>query len=241
MRHPLTRALAGAGLDGLDVASRLGVDPKTVDRWFAGRVPYPRHRNALSRLTGWPVADLWPDTAPRETQQATDEVVTTYANRSLVPTDTWRRLFRSAEQVIDIVVYSALFILEDPVVLRAIATKARAGVPVRIALGDPHGIHVARRGTDEGLDDALAARIRNAFVPIKLLTRAPNVQVRLHDTVLYNSIYRADDDVFANIHVQGTPAAYAPVLHLHREQPDGMTKVYLDAIERVWTSARPLG
>ncbi|TDD13441.1 XRE family transcriptional regulator, partial [Actinomadura sp. KC06] len=26
------------------VAARLGVDPKTVHRWVAGRLPYPRHR-----------------------------------------------------------------------------------------------------------------------------------------------------------------------------------------------------
>src|SRR4051812_44391754 len=124
VRHPLTRALASAGLNGLDVASRLGVDPKTVDRWFAGRVPYPRYRNELSRLTGWPVADLWPDAAPREARSAKDEVVTTYANRSLVPADMWRSLFRNAEHAIDIVVYSALFILEDPIVLRSITAKA---------------------------------------------------------------------------------------------------------------------
>src|SRR4051812_42109457 len=117
MRHPLTRALASAGLDALDVATRLGVDPKTVDRWFAGRMPYPRYRNELSRLTGWPVADLWPGTRPREAQPAATEAKATYANRSLVPADTWRSLFRNAERAIDVVAYSALFLLEDPVVL----------------------------------------------------------------------------------------------------------------------------
>ncbi|WP_433609552.1 XRE family transcriptional regulator [Dactylosporangium sp. CA-139114] len=240
VRHPLTRALASAGLNAVDVACRLGVDPKTVDRWFAGRVPYPRYRNELSRLTGWPVDDLWPDAAPRDALLTTDEVRTTYASRSLVPADTWRRLFRDAEQAIDIVAYSALFLLEDPVVLRAIATRARAGVPVRIALGDPTGAHIARRGADEELDDVLAARIRNAFVLVKAIRHVPNVKVRQHDTVLYNSIYRGDDDIYVNIHVLKTPAAHAPVLHVRRDHSDSMATVYLDAIDRVWASARPL-
>nr|BFE62468.1 hypothetical protein GCM10020063_069940 [Dactylosporangium thailandense] len=152
----------------------------------------------------------------------------------------WRGLFRGAERAIDILAYSALFLLEDPVVLRTIAAKARTGVVVSIALGDPEGVHVARRGADEDLDDVLVARIRNAFVLVKSIRRTPNVEVRLHDTMLYNSIYRADGDLFVNVHVLSRPAAHASVLHLRSDQPDGMTDTYHDAIERVWTSARPL-
>ena len=60
MKHPLTRALRAAGLDVVDVAAQLDVDPKTVNRWMTGRLPYPRHRAALVRLTGWAAPDLWP-------------------------------------------------------------------------------------------------------------------------------------------------------------------------------------
>ena len=60
MKHPLARALRGAGIAPVDVAARLQVDPKTVQRWLAGRLPYPRHRAALVELTGWPSRDLWP-------------------------------------------------------------------------------------------------------------------------------------------------------------------------------------
>ncbi|WP_432974531.1 hypothetical protein [Dactylosporangium sp. CA-233914] len=144
MRHPLTRALASAGLTALDVATQLQVDPKTVDRWFAGRVPYPRHRNELARLTGWTIADLWPDTVEREPRPAADEVRAAYANRSLVPAETWRSLFRGAEQAIDLVAYSALFLLEDPAIIRIFAERAKAGVLIRIALGDPDAEQVIR-------------------------------------------------------------------------------------------------
>ncbi|MEV0132904.1 XRE family transcriptional regulator [Dactylosporangium sp. NPDC050688] len=237
MRHPLTRALASAGLNALDVATRLQVDPKTVDRWFNGRIPYPRYRNELSRMTGWAVADLWPDSVPREPQIATDEVRMTYAHRSLVPLDTWRSVFRRANEAIDIVAYSALFLLEDPVILRTLATKAKSGVPIRIALGDVNSPHVAARGTEEQIGDLMAARIRNSLILIKPLQDLPHVEVRLHDTVLYDSIYRADDEALVNIHVHGVPAAHAPVMHLQLHEPDGLTANYMAAIERVWSVA----
>ena len=37
-----------------------------------------------------------------------------------------------------------------------------------------------------------------------------------HATTLYNSIYRFDDEMLVNTHLFGTPAAYAPILHLRR-------------------------
>lgn len=239
MRHPLTRALASAGLNALDVATRLQVDPKTVDRWFNGRIPYPRYRNELSRMTGWSVADLWPDAVPREPQIASDEVRMTYAHRSLVPLDTWRSLFSRAAKAIDIVAYSALFLLEDPVVLRTLAAKAEAGIPIRVAMGDIKSPHVAARGDEEQIGDLMAARVRNGLVLVKPLQRRPSVEVRLHDTVLYDSIYRADNEALVNIHVHGVPAAHAPVMHLQLRQPDSLTASYMTAIERVWSVATP--
>jgi hypothetical protein len=54
VNHLLARALSGARLDIVDVAAQLCVDPKTVQRWISsGRIPYPRHRDALANLTGW--------------------------------------------------------------------------------------------------------------------------------------------------------------------------------------------
>jgi hypothetical protein len=67
-----------------------------------------------------------------------------------------------------------------------------------------------------------------------------NVEIRLHQTVLYNSIYRADDQLFVNQHAYGIPAAHAPVFCL-RDTGDGeMTALYRDSFERVWAGAIPL-
>ncbi len=239
MRHPLARALATAGLDAVDVATRLGVDPKTVHRWFAGRVPYPRHRAALADLTGWAARDLWPSTVrTAEPPSALDEVRLTYPHRSAVPADVWHRLFTGAQHDIGVLAYSGLFLAEDATIPRLLRDKARAGVRVRIALGDLDGKHVARRGADEGIDGIMAVRIRNALVLYRPLAAEPGIELRLHDTILYNSIYRADDELLVNPHLYGCPAAHAPVLHLHRSHDDGVAATYLDSFERVWAGAR---
>jgi DNA-binding transcriptional regulator YdaS (Cro superfamily) len=239
VHHPLARALRGAGINAVDVAARLGVDPKTVQRWISGRLPYPRHRDALVDLTGWSPRDLWPE-LPRPVEPATeaDEVRIVYPHRSAVPTDAWARLLGRAEQEIGILAYSALFLAEDAAVPGLLREKARAGVRVRIALGDPSGVHVARRGAEERIGDGMGARIRTALVGFGRVTDEPGVQVRLHDTVLYNSIYRADGELLVNTHVYGRPGAHAPVLHLNGTRADGMVATYLASFERVWSTAK---
>jgi hypothetical protein len=88
VNHPLARALRGAGVNEVDVAARLGVDPKTEQRWMSGRMPYPRHRSALARLTGWSQRDLWPELPrPAEPDAQRDEVGIVYPHRSAVPSD----------------------------------------------------------------------------------------------------------------------------------------------------------
>lgn len=239
MKHPLARALRGVGLDADRVAARLAVDPKTVRRWLDGRVPYPRHRASLVALTGWREGDLWPDTVSRRDVAPPPEVQVVHARRSAVASDAWRVLFDRASREIGILAYSALFLAEDALTHRMLRDKATAGVRVRILLGDPDGRHVAGRGTDEGIDQVMSARIRNALILLYPLTSHEGIELRLHDTILYNSIYRGDDELLINTHVYGLPAAQAPVLHLRRVDEDGMVDTYLDSFERVWSSARP--
>jgi hypothetical protein len=58
--------------------------------------------------------------------------------------------------------------------------------------------------------------------------------------VLYNSIYRADDQLMVNTHIYGFTAPHAPVLHLRKVAGGSMVSNYLDSFERVWDSANPL-
>ena len=66
------------------------------------------------------------------------------------------------------------------------------------------------------------------------------MEFRLHRTVLYNSIYRADDQVLVNTHVFGLAAAQAPAWHLRKLPGGELASLYLDSFERVWETATPV-
>jgi transcriptional regulator with XRE-family HTH domain len=235
MNEPLRRALVRARLREDDVAARLGVDPKTVRRWLNGRVPYPHSRSAIADLVGADEADLWPEAGgPLAPRTRPDDLGTIYPHRWAVPREVWTRLFASAEHDIGILAYSALFLAEDTGILRILAGKGRAGVTVRMALGDPDGPHAAERGEEEGIGNAVPAKIRNALTLYRPLTSVPNVEIRLHRTVLYNSIYRVDGQLMVNQHTYGMPAAEAPVFCLCDTGSGEMAALYRDSFERVW-------
>jgi hypothetical protein len=64
-------------------------------------------------------------------------------------------------------------------------------------------------------------------------------QIRLHSTVLYNSLYRGDDQLLVNAHLYGTGAPNAPVLHLRRVASGDMVTMYTDSFDRIWAAAVP--
>jgi hypothetical protein len=192
----LRRALADARLDEPAVATTLSVDPKTVQRWIAGRIPQRRHRWGLADMLGRHELDLWPELG-RQVAHC-PEIRSSYPDRGSVPRRTWHQLFAGAESEIGILVYSGLFLAEDREAVGIVADRARAAVRVRILLGDPDSPAIAARGIDEGIGDAMPAKVRNVFVQYRPLLAIDGVQVRLHATVLYNSLYRADDELLAN-------------------------------------------
>jgi hypothetical protein len=238
----LRAALLQHGLTPDMLAEELGVDPKTAERWVTqARVPYRRYRYQLAAKLKLDENYLWPDAqTPEQAADASEsEIVTVYPHRWAVPRDVWGSLFGSAEQEIGVLVYSGLFLADDTGMVRRFADKAETGVRVRIILGDPDSPHVTQRGTDEGIDEGMAARIRNALALYRPLRGRDGIEFRLHDSTLYNSIYRADDQLYINTHIYGSPAANAPVLHLKKVVGGGMVSTYIESFERVWSEARP--
>src|SRR3954452_1718666 len=126
----LRRAMADARLRENDVAHSIGVDPKTVQRWLAGRRPQAQHRWALAELVGRHEYDLWPDLTRAPTIEP--EIVAIYPHRAAVPRELWRELLASAQREISVLVYSGLFLAEDVDLVRLLVDKATAGVTVRI-------------------------------------------------------------------------------------------------------------
>jgi hypothetical protein len=241
LNEPLRRALLRARLREDDVAARLGVDPKTVRRWLNGRIPYWNNRAALADLVGAEEAELWPDAGgPLTARTRPEELGAVYPHRWSVPREVWTRFFASAKHEIGVLAYSALFLAEDAGILGILAEKGRVGVTVRIALGDPDSAPVIQRGKEEGIGDAMPAKIRNALTLYRPLLASENVEIRLHQSVLYNSIYRADGQLFVNQHAYGVPAAHAPVFCFHESESGDMVAAYLASFERVWATAKSI-
>ena len=225
------------------LAEHVGVDPKTVERWIVkGREPYRRHRYTIAAFLGMEEVYLWPDALTRDQVAAASEseIVTVYPHRSEVPRDVLERFFAEAEGDIGVLVYAGLFLSEDAGIQRTLADRARAGVRIRMLFGDPESPEAAERGMDEGIVDAIAAKIRNVLALYKPLHALDNVEFRFHRTVLYNSIYRADDDLLVNTHIYGLPAARAPMWHFRKVAGGELATAYLESFERVWGSAEPV-
>ena len=107
-------------------------------------------------------------------------------------------------------------------------------------LGDPTSEQVAQRGIDEGIGNAIPGKIRNTIVNFRSLIGMPGIEFRLHGTVLYNSIYRADDEMLVNSHIYGIGAYMAPLLQLHQLPGADLFTTYLNSFEAVWATSVPL-
>jgi hypothetical protein len=169
-----------------------------------------------------------------------DEIVHLYPRRDAVPQPVWRDLFARAERQIDVLVYAGAFITQDDELMRILAERAAAGVRVRILLGDPDAAAVTLRGDDEGIDGVMSAMAREALAAHRASLEPRGAQVRLHDTTLYASVYRADDEMLVNTHVYGISAGDAPVTHLRRGDGEGLFATYQRSLDRVWDGARPV-
>ncbi len=187
----LRTAMAVAHVDLDPIVEATGVDPKTVQRWINGRTPNARHRSRLVRLVREAETYLWPDVVDGERVRAASEseLVAVYAHRADVPPDLWSALFRRSQRSIDILAYAAVFLHEqDPDLNDLLLKKAVGGCMIRVALGDPHGICVKTRGTDEQFGHGIASRCEVALMHYHPLIGQDGVSIHLHDTTLYNSI-----------------------------------------------------
>ncbi|NXY98478.1 XRE family transcriptional regulator [Streptomyces sp. BR123] len=225
------------------LAEAIEVNAKTVERWITqGKVPYRRHQYAVAAKLGVAVTTLWDD--ERAVDTSTDlskaEIVTVYPHRHMVPSGLWREMYDRAKTRVDVLVYAGLWLSEDPQFHELLKSKVSANAQVRLLLGDPACDAVRQRGIDEG-HRIMDGKIRNALMNYRpLLASHPDIGIRLHDATLYNSLFRADDEMLVNTHVYGIGAYLAPVLHLRRLPGGGLFDTYANSIEQTWGRARPV-
>ncbi|MFF4540765.1 XRE family transcriptional regulator [Streptomyces aureus] len=238
----LRAAISAKGETAQSTADHVGVDPKSVERWITtNRTPHRGHRWKAAAFLGVDEVYLWPTVEKQAETASTSELVTYYPHRGAVPASLWSSLIEGAKDQVEILVYAGLFLFDNhPDLPDQLAEKATAGTQVRVLLGDPESQMIRQRGEEEGIGDDLAARARITRRYLEPAAKTRGVEIRLHDTILYNSIYRFDEDVLVNPHVLGAPAGQNPVLHF-RYIPGARTfRHYMRSFDYTWERGTPI-
>ncbi|KRE37389.1 XRE family transcriptional regulator [Janibacter sp. Soil728] len=239
----LRSALGATGITYVDLAERLGVDPKSVERWVTlGRTPHRRNRVQIASVLGEDEYFLWPDVAsdPRALRATESELAHLYPNRGAVPIETWVHLLECATSQIDLWAFAGSFLHDAiPEFGDHLTNAARRGVRVRLLFGDPSSPSVAARGEEEGIGDLLASRCRLTWNYLTPALSQPGIEARMHDVTVYASMFRFDDVALVNPHALGSPASHSPVLHIRKLSGGRLFDHYLTSLGRAWDLARP--
>ena len=236
----LADAIRSSGRSVEDLAAEVEAHPKTLERWVSsGRLPHAATRGKLSALLGVPIPMLWPEApgAAMEYQRWSGSIPLAMSFRQ-------RRSGRCLTPTIahvDVLVYSGMWLWDTvPRFHDRLLDRLAAGVAVRICLGDPDSDAVRLRGGEEGSGDGMESRCRIAIDYARPMLDADPSAVRVTGATLYCSIFRFDDELLANTHFWGNPAAESPVFHFRSRRDGGIAANLLRSFERVWDRAQPL-
>jgi hypothetical protein len=238
----LRGTLASAQLRTADLAERVGVDAKTVERWITkGRLPHRTHRVAVAQALGVDEAYIWPEvlSAPATQSASVAELLELHPSRAAVPHAVWAQLIGGAREALDVLTYAGTFLFEQHNIVDVLREKSAAGVRCRFLLGDETSDEVHRRAEEEGTTGGLEGRIQLHRRYLRDVVDLPGIEVRTHSTTLYNSLFRFDQDLMVNGHAYGAPAGHSPVLHLRRVPGGRMWDHYMRSFDEVWKIATP--
>ena len=242
MNDRLRLAMASAGIEPESLARKVGVDPKTVQRWLGGRLPHPRHRWKICDMLGQSEQYIWPQVLLGVSGVLhTSEIVSAYAHRADAPSQLWTGMLEGARRNMDLLGYSMSFFPEQHSRLaQTLEDKCVSGLKVRIALADPESPEVAARDDLEKLGGTLPARIRATVVNLGSLLSNTGVEIRFHRVPLYNAVYRFDDQMLVTPYLYRLRGYQHPLLHIKRLGPAGIFEAYAQEFEAIWNESRPV-
>jgi transcriptional regulator with XRE-family HTH domain len=239
----LQAAMDAASLTIEQIAAQVDVDPKTVERWVNadGRTPHRTTRQRVAALLRVESSHLWPTNGRQSVTSLGDvaELVHLYPSRSSVPFSLWTELIHGVREAMDVLVFSGQFLVEQHNMLPVVRTKAAQGVRFRFVVGNHTSAAVIQRAEEEGTTGGLEGRIQMMRRYLQDVAGLPGVEVRTHGTILYNSIYRFDDQALINGHAFGSLAGQNPMLHIRRVDGGSLWEHYMRSFERVWEIADP--
>jgi len=90
------------------------------------------------------------------------------------------------------------------------------------------------------IGEAVIARCRTTVELLAPRATISGLQMRMHQTTLYTSMFRVDDEMIVNFHIYGSPGRSNPVMVFARADEPRLWATLDRAFEQVWNSAKPL-
>lgn len=236
--------MARRGVTREELARRVGVDVKTVDRWvdLPARTPHAPRRAAVAEVLGVDPGMLWPRAVRAAIKTGVDrELVSSYAYRNQCPPTVWSSLIDGAEQDVFFAGYTNYFLWqEQPRAAERLRAKAEAGCRIRFLLGDPESEVTRRREEVEDAVLSVSTRIRITLEQLRKLGPLPGLEARFSDGHISLSVFAFDGEALVTPHIADQLGHESPMLHLRRLQADGLYDRFMQHAETLWTGGRPV-
>lgn len=239
-----------AGLSPRQLAVRVGVTGKTVERWLADAelTPHARNREDACRALGVDEEMLWPQAVKDRIKTGNDrELIRSYPYRSACPSTVWGELVGDATEEIFLSGYTNYFFFTQiPAFAETLRRKAAAGCRVRFLLGDPEGEVTRQREVIEDVALTVSTRIRMTLEALDRLGPLEGLQARYsapEDAVNHVSlsVFRFDNDAMVTPHLARLVGHDSPLLHLRRQGDAGMFDRFAEHAEELWSRGVPIG
>ncbi|WP_330233879.1 helix-turn-helix transcriptional regulator [Nocardia sp. NBC_00508] len=239
MNEALRQAMAKAGVTGQQLAEKCDVDVKTVNRWVSNptRIPHARHRWMVCKALGVEEADLWPSAVRVTLKTGPDrEIVQVFPYRSAAPASLWRTLVSNARRELTFAGYTNYFLwLEHANFGNILKRKAANGCRVRFLIGDPKSETTRERESEENVPLTLSTRIAVTTGELQKLRGLGNLEARFETGHVNLSVFRFDNDMIVTPILARRVGHDSPMLHIRREQNDGMFDRFNDHVEELWS------
>ncbi|WP_323180656.1 XRE family transcriptional regulator [Streptomyces atratus] len=240
--------MADAKLSPRKLAARIGVAPKTVERWLADAELVPHARNRVDACRALKVDEemIWPKAVQERVKTGHDrELVHAYPYRSACPSTVWGELIEGATTDIFLAGYTNYFVwLEQPAFVDTLRRKISEGCRVRFLLGDPDGEVTRQREAIEDVALSVATRIRISLEHLGRLGPPEGLETRFssaEDAVNHVSlsVFRFDHDALVTPHLARLVGHDSPLLHLRRQGDSGMFDRFAEHAEELWNRGVP--
>lgn len=241
--------MAEAHVTPRQLAARVGVTAKSVERWIADeeRTPHAQNRLDTCRVLGVDEQMIWPEAVTTRVKVGNDrELVHSYPYRSACPSTVWSRLVNDTTRDMLLGGYTNYsFWTQVPDFAGIVRRKVVSGCRVRFLIGDPEGEITRQREEVEAAALTVSTRIRITLEQLDRLGPLEGLEARFSeasDAVNHVglSVFQFDHDALVTPHLARVIGHDSPMLHLRRQGDGGMFDRFKDHAEELWDRGVPM-